>query len=57
MGTKKRKLYKSFNPEKYKMILCPSCGGMGKSSNGNEEVEVCSRCGGFGWVKKEEEGA
>ena len=54
MGTKKRELPKSFNPKKYKMISCPSCRGTGKSSDGDEEVKVCSQCGGFGWVKKEE---
>ncbi len=53
MRTKKRKLHKSFNPEKYKMISCPSCGGTGKSSNGDEGAKVCSQCGGFGWVRKE----
>ncbi len=35
------------------MIYCPSCGGSGKLSNGDEKVKVCSQCGGFGWVKKE----
>ena len=55
MKTMKRKLQKSFNPEKYKMIYCPSCGGTGKSSIGDEKVKVCSRCGGFGWVKKGED--
>jgi len=53
MGTKKRELHKNFNPEKYKMISCPSCRGTGKSSDGDEKVKVCSQCGGFGWVKKE----
>jgi hypothetical protein len=53
MESKKRKLRKDFNPEKYKMVLCPCCKGSGKSSNGNEGVKVCSQCGGFGWVKKE----
>jgi hypothetical protein len=53
MRTEKRKLPKSFNPEKYKMACCPHCRGTGKSSDGDEEVKVCSQCGGFGWVKKE----
>jgi ribosomal protein L37AE/L43A len=52
MGTKKRKLHKSFNPEKYKMISCPFCRGTGKSSNAGEGIKVCIQCGGFGWVKK-----
>jgi DnaJ-class molecular chaperone len=53
MRRKKEKLYKRFNPEKYKMIFCPFCRGRGKSSNEDEGVRVCSQCGGFGWVKKE----
>jgi hypothetical protein len=53
MGTKKEKLHKSVDPEKYKMMLCPGCRGAGKSSNGDEKVKVCSQCGGFGWIKKE----
>jgi ribosomal protein L37AE/L43A len=55
METRKRKSHKEFNPEKYKMACCPSCGGTGKLSNGDEKVKVCSQCGGFGWVKKGED--
>jgi hypothetical protein len=54
MERKKEKLNKNFNTEKYKMACCPYCRGTGKSSNGDEEAKVCSQCGGFGWVKKEE---
>ena len=53
MDAKKRRLHKSFNPEKYEMILCPSCKGAGKSSDEDGEVKVCNQCGGFKWVKKE----
>ncbi len=53
METRKRKLHKEFNPEKYEMVCCSSCRGTGKSSNGDKEVKVCSQCGGFGWVKTE----
>jgi hypothetical protein len=53
MERKKKKLDKCFNPEKYKMACCPSCGGTGKSSSGDEKSKVCGQCGGFGWVKKE----
>jgi hypothetical protein len=53
MKTKKTEMDKSFNPEKYNMIYCPSCRGTGKSFNGDEGVKVCTQCGGFGWVKKE----
>jgi len=54
MKREKEKPCKEFNPEKYKMAWCPYCKGTGKSSNGDEGVRVCSQCGGFGWVKKEE---
>jgi hypothetical protein len=54
METKKRKLHKEFNPEKYKMVCCPYCGGTGKLSTGGKESKVCNQCGGFGWIKKGE---
>jgi len=53
MKRKKEKLNKHFNPEKYKMTYCPYCGGTGKSSDRDKGVNVCSQCGGFGWIKKE----
>ncbi len=53
METRKRKLHREFNPEKYKMARCPSCKGIGKSPDGDKEIKVCSQCGGFGWIKKE----
>ncbi len=53
METRKRKLKKEFNPEKYKMASCPSCRGTGKSSDNEKEIKVCTQCGGFGWIKKE----
>ena len=53
MRRKKGKLNQNFDPEKYRMISCPSCGGTGKSSEGGEGTKVCSQCGGFGWVKRE----
>jgi len=55
MKRKKEKPDKSFNPEKYKMTCCPHCKGAGKSPDGEERIEVCGQCGGFGWIKKEEE--
>lgn len=44
---------KSFNPEKYGMVVCPDC-----NSNGYFEYperQCCQKCGGFGFIKKEEE--
>ena len=55
MKRKKEKLNKHFDPEKYKMDFCPSCKGTGRSLDGDEGVKVCGQCGGFGWIKKEEE--
>ena len=45
---------KTFNPEKYGMVVCPDC-----KSNGyvwNAERQSCPKCGGFGFIKKEKEG-
>jgi DnaJ-class molecular chaperone len=46
---------KSFNPERYGMLPCNECDGSGKLLNEFEDVEVCPRCGGFGFIKKEED--
>jgi RecJ-like exonuclease len=45
---------KPFDPEKYGMLSCIECDGNGKLINESEDIEVCPRCGGFGFVKKEE---
>ena len=44
-----------FNPERYGMIYCPVCKGIGKLFNKLWEESVCEMCGGFGLIKKEEE--
>ena len=44
-----------FDPGKYGMIYCPVCEGSGKLFNEVEERVVCKICGGFGFIKKEEE--
>ena len=44
---------KIFDPGKYGMIMCPSCYGCGYVYN--PDHRVCTRCGGFGLIKKEEE--
>jgi uncharacterized OB-fold protein len=44
---------KIFHPEKYGMVVCPDC-----KSNGyvqNPKRQCCPKCGGFGFIKKEEE--
>jgi len=45
---------KTFGPERYNMLLCPECKGAGKKSIGSEYIKVCLKCGGFGWIKKDE---
>jgi len=44
---------KIFNPEKYGMIICPSCDGHGFIQN--PKRQCCPTCGGFGFVRKEAE--
>jgi DnaJ-class molecular chaperone len=38
-------------PEKYGMIFCPQCNGLGKLLRSGEGPEVCMVCGGFGAIK------
>jgi hypothetical protein len=51
----KTEMGKRFNPERYGMIYCPVCKGIGKPLNRLWEESVCTMCGGFGLIKKEEE--
>jgi DnaJ-class molecular chaperone len=46
---------KTFKPEKYGMLSCIECNGNGKLLNESEDIEVCPRCGGFGFIKKKED--
>ena len=46
---------KIFNREKYNMLFCPDCKGKGKLPKNPDGFIVCSRCGGSGVIKKEEE--
>jgi DnaJ-class molecular chaperone len=45
---------KILTPEKYGMVLCPCCHSRGYIQN--PERQYCPKCGGFGFIKKEEEG-
>ncbi len=45
---------KTFDPNKYGMVICPQCDGDGYILQG-EERECCPKCGGFGYIKKEPE--
>lgn len=43
---------KKFNPEKYGMEVCDCCNSQGYIFNPTRQC--CPKCGGFGFVKKEE---
>jgi DnaJ-class molecular chaperone len=43
---------KILNPEKYGMLICPVC--FGKGFINEPKRQACPKCGGFGWIKKEE---
>ena len=45
---------KLFDPEKYGILRCPDCKGKGKFPIGPDDFIVYSRCGGNGFIKKEE---
>ncbi|HUL30877.1 MAG TPA: hypothetical protein VLZ03_10545 [Thermodesulfobacteriota bacterium] len=45
-----------FDPEKYGMRFCIECDGNGKLLIDSRDVEVCPKCGGFGYIKKEKLG-
>ena len=50
---------KNFAPEKYGMVICPLCNGKGFLIKGSDQINValrrpCTKCGGFGAIKKEE---
>jgi DnaJ-class molecular chaperone len=46
---------KLFNPQKYNMVFCPVCNGEGKILKDPGGFDVCLKCGGFGFVKREPE--
>ncbi|MBS3918611.1 MAG: hypothetical protein KG012_06955 [Deltaproteobacteria bacterium] len=51
---------KNFAPEKYGMLICPLCSGKGFLIKDSDQINVtlrrvCTKCGGFGATKKEEE--
>jgi len=43
-----------FAPGKYGMMFCPGCEGQGRICS-LDDVEVCQRCGGFGFIREERE--
>jgi hypothetical protein len=42
---------KEFDPEKYGMVICPQCIGLGRFRNEAKDASVCKVCGGFGAIK------
>ncbi len=46
---------KTLDPEKYNMAICPVCDGKGRLPKHPRGFDVCTKCGGFGFVKKEPE--
>ena len=42
---------KTFDPEKYGMVVCPLCKSKGFIIN--PKRKCCTKCGGFGLIKKE----
>jgi len=47
----------NFDPERYGMLFCLECDGNGKllNLNDSDDTEICPKCGGFGFIKKEKE--
>jgi hypothetical protein len=47
---------KKFDADRYGMIVCPSCNGIGTQAEPSKSIKaVCPECGGFGLVRKSEE--
>ncbi len=42
---------RTFQPEKYGMVICPRCHGPGYIQA--PEKQCCQKCGGFGYVRDE----
>jgi DnaJ-class molecular chaperone len=53
-GKMAKKTKKQFDPEKYGMTICPHCNGSGSLQDSPDSMNVCTKCGGFGLVRKEE---
>jgi DnaJ-class molecular chaperone len=45
---------KPYSPEKYGLVICRECNGIGKLPKNPKGVKVCEKCGGFGFIKNEE---
>jgi DnaJ-class molecular chaperone len=48
-------MHDNFDPERYGMLFCIECEGNGKLLSDSDDTEICPKCGGFGFIKKEEE--
>ncbi len=45
----------NFDPKRYGMLFCLECNGNGKLATDSEDIQICPKCGGFGFIKKEKE--
>ena len=45
----------NFDPKRYGMLFCLECNGNGKLLTDSDDIQICPKCGGFGFVKKENE--
>ena len=52
-GNMDKRSIRNFNSEKYGMVVCPDCKGIGYVQN--PKRQCCPKCGGFGFIKKEKE--
>ena len=45
----------NFDPTRYGMLFCLECNGNGKLLTDSNDIQICPKCGGFGFIKKEDE--
>jgi len=45
----------NFDPKRYGMFFCLECNGNGKLLTDSNDIQICPKCGGFGFIKKEDE--
>jgi len=52
--TEEKKKGKASIPEKYGMVYCSNCNGLGKFLTNANKLNVCITCGGFGAIRMRE---
>ena len=43
----------NFDPKRYGMLFCLECNGNGKLLIDSDVIQICPKCGGFGFVREE----